>query len=182
MRRPLLVTVTGPPGSGKSTLAHALAAELGCPAILRDEIKQGMAASIDTPQTNSEHLNTPAMEAFFATVGVLLRAQVTVVAEAAYQDRLWRPGLEPLTKIADLRIIRCHAPAQTVTRRIVERAARDPHRTAHADEQLLTDISTGAYDPETFTGISLEAPTLLVDTSAGYRPALSEITAHLRHR
>ncbi|MFD7916770.1 AAA family ATPase [Streptomyces sp. NPDC059752] len=182
MRRPLLVTVTGPPGSGKSTLARALAAELGCPAILRDEIKQGMASNLDTPQTDTDHLNTPTMEAFFATLGVLLRAQVTVIAEAAYQDRLWRPGLDPLTKIANLRIIRCHAPSQTITERITERATRDPHRTAHADEQLLTAISTGAYDPETFTGISLDAPTLLVDTSRGYRPALSEITAHVQLR
>jgi dephospho-CoA kinase len=30
-----------PAGSGKTTLAHALAA-VGCPAICRDEIKEGM--------------------------------------------------------------------------------------------------------------------------------------------
>lgn len=30
------------PGSGKSTLAHTLATEMGVPAIIRDELKQGM--------------------------------------------------------------------------------------------------------------------------------------------
>ncbi|MFJ3841940.1 hypothetical protein ACWGHM_39720 [Streptomyces sp. NPDC054904] len=71
-----------------------------------------MAANLDTPQAATDHLNIPSVEAFFAALGVLLRAQVTVVAEEAYQDRLWRPGLEPLAQIADLRIIRCHTPAR----------------------------------------------------------------------
>ena len=34
--------VAGPAGSGKTTLAHAIAAAVGCPAICRDEIKEGM--------------------------------------------------------------------------------------------------------------------------------------------
>ncbi len=40
---PALVIVSGPPGSGKTTLAHEIARAVGCPAICRDEIKEGMA-------------------------------------------------------------------------------------------------------------------------------------------
>src|SRR4249919_3442909 len=44
-RRPTLVIVTGRAGSGKTTLAHRLAAMIGCPALCRDEIKEGMVAA-----------------------------------------------------------------------------------------------------------------------------------------
>jgi adenylate kinase family enzyme len=40
--RPTLIIVSGPPGSGKTTLAHEIARAVGCPAICRDEIKEGM--------------------------------------------------------------------------------------------------------------------------------------------
>jgi predicted kinase len=40
--RPTLIVVSGMPGAGKTTLAHRLAAAIGCPAICRDEIKEGM--------------------------------------------------------------------------------------------------------------------------------------------
>ena len=43
MGTPTLVVVSGPAGSGKTMLARTLAGVIGCPAICRDEIKEGMA-------------------------------------------------------------------------------------------------------------------------------------------
>lgn len=180
--RPTLAVVSGPPATGKTTLARALAQHLGCPAILRDEIKQGMVMNCPGHDADGDDpLNIPALEAFFATIAVLLRAGTTVVAEAAFQDRLWRPGLEPLTEFADLRIIRCTTPAPTITKRITDRAHTDSHRVAHGDKTLLADMEAGIYDPDQFVPISLTAPNLLVDTSNGYAPGMEEIRRFVLH-
>ena len=90
-RRPVIAIVSGPPGSGKSTLAHALATDLGVPAIIRDEVKQGMVAgTAPTGDAGFEDLNIPVLHTFFDVLTVLARAGVSAVAEAAFQDKLWR--------------------------------------------------------------------------------------------
>ncbi len=63
---------------------------------------------------------------------------------------------------------------------MTERADSDRHRAAHGDRQLLTDIAVGAYRPEGFVDISLDAPTLLVDTFDGYEPAISQLMEFIR--
>jgi cytidylate kinase len=50
----MLVLVSGPAGCGKTTLAHGLATALTCPAICRDEIKEGMARAATDFVPNQE--------------------------------------------------------------------------------------------------------------------------------
>ncbi|HET8915859.1 MAG TPA: AAA family ATPase, partial [Propionibacteriaceae bacterium] len=95
--RPTLVIVSGPAGSGKTTLAHRLAATIGCPALCRDEIKEGMVATtkgfVPGP---SDPLTMRSYVLFFATIRLFLERGVTHVAEAAFQHPNWKRGLEPL--------------------------------------------------------------------------------------
>ncbi|WP_433541465.1 AAA family ATPase [Streptosporangium sandarakinum] len=178
MALPTLTVVSGPPGSGKTTLAHRLARELGHPAIIRDEIKQGMAdAAGDRGPDAGAALNLPVLKVFFDVLGLLTRAGVSVVAEAAFQDRVWRPNLQPLIGLARIRVIRCVVDAALAGERIARRAASDAHRAAHADHDLLKAIAAGERDLAAFGWISMDLPALTVDTTGGYDPPLPDIVA-----
>jgi predicted kinase len=166
---PALVVVSGPPGSGKTILAHALARELGCPAICRDEIREGVVRA-GTPDPGMLHTLTT----FFDVLTLLVRAGVTTVAEAAFQDRLWQPGLAPLTGLARVRVVRCSVTPSTARSRIADRLRATANRAAHDDAGLLRRMDAGAA---TWAPISLPVPTLTVDTTDGYSPGLREIVA-----
>ena len=171
MARPHLIIVSGPAGAGKTTLAHRVAAEIGCPALCRDEIKEGMVhATPGFVPAVSDPLTMRTYELFFTTIGLFLHAEVTHVAEAAFQDRLWRQGLEPVLELADLRVIRCQVAEPTAHDRATRRLESVSSRRAHADQAHLA-----AAQP--FVPIALDVPTLDVDTSEDYRPGLAEIVA-----
>lgn len=172
MTPPTLVAVSGPPGMGKTTLAHTLADALSWPAVCRDEIKERIAAAGTDP---AESLDLKTLEAFFHTLGDLLKSGTSLVAEAAFQDRLWRPGLEPLADLADIRIIRCVADPELARTRITHRAATQPSRSVHGDAAFLHRIAEGQRPIESWVPIALDVPSLVVDTTQGWKPSLARI-------
>jgi predicted kinase len=179
---PTLVVVSGPPGSGKTTLAHALAAEIPCPALCRDEIKEGMvhAHGGDFQGAPGDALTQRTFPLFFDVLRVLLEGGVTVVAEAAFQDRLWREGLGSLAELAQLRIVHCVADPVVAAERAARRAAVEERRRAHGDSiaRLGVEEWKGAFDG--FDRISLPALAIEVDTTDGYNPDLQAIVAFVR--
>jgi predicted kinase len=172
---PTLVVVSGPSGSGKTTLAHRLAAAVGCPAICRDEIKEGMVHTTKgfVPAPGDE-LTARTLPAFFGVLELLLRAGVTTVAEAAFTGKVWRPRLEPLAGLAQFRIVHCTVDAAVAFERNSRRLRDTPSRRAHADPR---DPAEHAAAHRAFDRVPMDAPYLEVDTTDGYRPGLEEIVA-----
>jgi predicted kinase len=173
---PTLVIISGPSAVGKTTLAHRLAESLGCPAICRDEIKEGMVhASSGFVPSPGDELTKRTFPVFFDVVGLLLRAGVTTVADAAFQDANWRTGLEPLLGLAQLRIVHCYVPTDVALTRALRRRESNPVRRAHVDPGPDRDPQHFARLHAAFERLSLEVPALEVDTTDGYRPGLDII-------
>jgi predicted kinase len=173
--RPRLILVTGPAGSGKTTLAYALGTAIGCPVVSRDAIKEGMAAAEPgfTP-SRGDALTLRTYSVFFATLDLLVRAEVTTVAEAAFGHRRWTQGLRSLRELADLRVVRCQLAEDEARARMRRRLVRDSTRAAHADDDHLAA-------PPDFTPLIVPAPTLDVQTDDGYEPELSAVVAFCRN-
>ena len=174
MGRPTLVLVTGPAGSGKTTLAYTVGAALGCPVVSRDAIKEGMvAAEPSFVPAPGDPLTLRTYGTFFANLDLLLRAEVTTVAEAAFQHHVWTQGLALLDGLADLKVIRCRLGADEARARMRRRRTEQLTRAAHADLEHLAAAAP-------FTPLALDLPALDVDTTDGYQPDLAAVLAFCR--
>jgi predicted kinase len=169
---PTLVVVSGPPSSGKTTLAHALAQAIPCPAICKDEIKEGMvhAAGSDFQAGPGDPLTMRTLPVFFEVLHVLVTAGVTVVAEAAFQNARWREGLEPLSELVQFRIVQCTVDDDVARERLARLRAAHGDRSAGALKALA-----GERPFADFERLSMPAPSIDVDTTDGYAPDLPTI-------
>jgi hypothetical protein len=123
-----------------------------------------------------DELTARTLPTFFGVLELLLTAGVTTVAEAAFQDRIWRPRLTPLLPLARLRIVHCVVAPETAFHRIVRRGEVSSVRAAHADPGPADEADRIRRHLE-FDRVSLDAPWIEVDTTSGYRPGIDQVAA-----
>lgn len=130
-----LVLVGGAPGTGKSTLSAALADRLGFVVLRSDELRKDLLGLPHTARPGAaldQGAYDPATtvatyEALLDHARRALVRGVSVILDASWSDGDRRAAAARVAEAAsaDLRELRCDAPAEIATGRIDERRARD---------------------------------------------------------
>ena len=186
----MLIVISGMPGSGKSTLARALANALHLPLLSRDEIYSGLyltssdqhslpsALTSEMASDLASDLAQPANTALRLGAHSLLSAGVSVIIEAAFQQKLWSVVLEFLLPLAETRVIRCVIDPAIALQRMIQRLDQFPEqRAAHGDAQYISERVGKVTPLAVFDPVSLDVPTIDVETTDGYRPSLDTVVS-----
>jgi hypothetical protein len=85
--------------------------------------------------------------------------------------------LERLAPLAEIRIVHCVVHGELAYRRRLQRAADDPLRVVHEPPGGFPPEVVAVAGHDAFVPVSIDAPSIRVDTGDGYRPGMAEVVA-----
>ncbi len=182
MALPYLLVVTGRPGAGKTTFSKELGKHLFLPVISRDEIKEGYVHTFQKRHSElPEDTNRIVSEVYFDTISRLLTANVSLIAEAAFQHRVWEPQLKLLKDKCKMFILICKVRDDRIAlERFVRRGLENPMREYfHGDKGVDLFRRGIELDVSPYDEPRLDVPTFHVDTTSGYNPSIDELRAEI---
>lgn len=170
-----IIVVTGPPGSGKTTLSHKLSKGIGCPAICRDEIKEGyVVAQNKSHDELGDKVNATVSEMFFEIVNAYLKYEITFIIEAAFQYKVWAPRLNAIKKLANLKLIICEVDPLVALERRQRRLFENPDRVRiHGEKGEMS--ASYSNTTQAYASPFLDVPILRVNTINEYDPNFGTI-------
>ncbi|TJY44511.1 ATP-binding protein [Cohnella pontilimi] len=177
MSKPYLIVVTGRPGSGKTTFAKKLGNEIFMPVLSRDQIKEGYLHTLGKSHNELlEDTNKTATEIFFDTLMGLITNNVSVIAEAAFQHRLWSTMLEPFMGKARIYLLICKVDEKIALDRFVRRGLDNPLREYfHGDKGVDIARKGSELSVPPYEEPRIDVPIFKIDTTEAYTPSIKEL-------
>lgn len=182
--KPTCIIITGQPGAGKSTLAGKIAPRLHLPRLSRDELKEGYVNTFGKSHSDLPNdTNKKVSRQFFSTVEEWLRADISLLIEAAFQHNVWLPAVTQWAQIAQIIVILCHTDPKLTMRRRLDRQVEDATRIFyHGETPIAHSKASGQRPPRhRYVEPKLDVPTLTVDTTDQYRPNIETIIQFIKN-
>ena len=177
MTKPYLLVVTGRPGSGKTTFARELGRKIFMPIISRDQIKEGYVHTFGKCHTDlPDNTNKITTDIFFDTIMNMLANNISLIAEAAFQHKVWATMLEKYISIARVYLLICKVDDKVALERFIRRGLENPLREYfHGDSgvnlaRLGVEVTVSPYDEP-----RIDVPIFYIDTSGEYIPSIKEL-------
>ena len=166
-----LVVLYGPPASGKTVLAKILGTQLGMPVIGKDLLKEAIMDHVG----GAPGVGAASFSAQFAVARQLLASSVDMILEGAFFRT--QGEVTELAVLAETVAIELRCPIDVLEARYLGRhpERHKGHRGAEALPDLRRRVAGAEYGvPE------LDCPTLVVDSSDGFKPSEQDVVRWVR--